>query len=173
MIQVGVVAPVMAVRTGLRAMLQAASDSDEPQTALEVAHQAASLEEYEPFISQTDVLVGVLPKETFEARLREKNETALLVTVNFARILSARLMKADKDIAALAGRLAQRQVRKGRGYTASVQFSVFGIQSQPLAPLPLVSSSEVGNCDQEGRSPAPDCQLAEIREPVAPWPHRC
>ena len=62
--------------------------------------------------AQTDVLVGVLPKETFEARLREKNETALLVTVNFARILSARLMKADKDIAALAGRLAQRQVRK-------------------------------------------------------------
>jgi DNA-binding NarL/FixJ family response regulator len=57
MIQVGVVAPVMAVRTGLRAMLKAASDSNEPQTALEAAHQAASLEEYEPFISQTDVLV--------------------------------------------------------------------------------------------------------------------
>lgn len=57
MIRVGVVAPVMAVRTGLRAMLKGVSDSSEAETALEAAHQAASLEEYGPFISQTDVLV--------------------------------------------------------------------------------------------------------------------
>jgi CRP-like cAMP-binding protein len=62
--------------------------------------------------AQTNVLVGYLPKDTFESMLEEQNSTALLVTVNLARLLSARLEKADKDLANLAARLARRQVRK-------------------------------------------------------------
>lgn len=55
MIRVGVVAPVTAVRAGLRAMLNPAPL--EAASGLDVIGEATSLKEFEAFISQVDVLV--------------------------------------------------------------------------------------------------------------------
>jgi len=56
---VAIVAPVMAVRAGLRAMLFTASVPPGADAVIEVVCEAASLEEFEPFLHRTDVLVAV------------------------------------------------------------------------------------------------------------------
>jgi len=57
LIRVGVAASLPAVRAGLRALLSEAASLGAEST-LEVVHEAVSLADYEPYLSQIDVLVA-------------------------------------------------------------------------------------------------------------------
>ena len=57
MIRVGVAASLPAVRAGLRALLSAAAPLGEVST-LEIVREAAALADFEPYLSQIDVLVA-------------------------------------------------------------------------------------------------------------------
>lgn len=59
--------------------------------------------------AMTPVALGFLPKALFMDQLEKKNLTALLVTVNIARLLSQRLVLADKQIALLSAKTSRNE----------------------------------------------------------------
>jgi DNA-binding NarL/FixJ family response regulator len=82
-IQIGVVAPIPAVRAGLGAMLIQDTASITHKTGLEISVSAASLEEIEPYIPHLDVLViteDAISRPTLQRLLQgAQGEMALLL----------------------------------------------------------------------------------------------
>ena len=83
MIQIGIVAPIPAVRAGLRAMLVQETAAINQFNELELSLSAASLEEIEPYIPDLDVLIiteDVLSKSTLQRLLQgAQGQIALLL----------------------------------------------------------------------------------------------
>jgi len=82
-IQIGIVAPIPAVRAGLRAMLVQETASITQYNELELSVSAASIEEIEPYILHLDVLViteDVISKSTLQRLLQgAQGQIALLL----------------------------------------------------------------------------------------------
>jgi NarL family two-component system response regulator YdfI len=82
-IRIGIVAPIPAVRAGLRAMLVEEAASINQFNELELSASAANIEEIEPYISQLDVLIiteDVMSKSTLQRLLQEaQGQIALLL----------------------------------------------------------------------------------------------
>jgi NarL family two-component system response regulator YdfI len=82
-IRIGIVAPIPAVRAGLRAMLVEEAASINQFNELELSASAASIEEIEPYIPQLDVLIiteDVMSKSTLQRLLQEaQGQIALLL----------------------------------------------------------------------------------------------
>jgi NarL family two-component system response regulator YdfI len=82
-IRIGIVAPIPAVRAGLRAMLVKEAASINQFNELELSASAASIEEIEPYIPQLDVLIiteDVMSKSTLQRLLQEaQGQIALLL----------------------------------------------------------------------------------------------
>jgi len=66
--------------------------------------------------STTQCLLGRLPADLFHKKIEEQNETALLICVNLARLLSERLVIADKIIANQTGKI--KRMKMGQDYRA-------------------------------------------------------
>lgn len=64
--------------------------------------------------AQTEVLVGFMPKEKFQAKLDENNLTALRVSLNLARLVADRLNTANTQLAILSARLGRMKSRSAR-----------------------------------------------------------
>lgn len=66
--------------------------------------------------SQSQCLLGKLPADLYHKKLEEQNKTALLISVNLARLVSERLVHADKIIAELTGKI--KRMKMGQDYRA-------------------------------------------------------
>jgi DNA-binding NarL/FixJ family response regulator len=99
-IRVAIVTPVMAMRAGLRAMLSAGFAPGSVVPAIDVIYETASLEDFEPFASQTYVLVVASEVASNPAlkRLALRNEGGLAV------LLLADDLQAAQELAGLPWR---------------------------------------------------------------------